>query len=322
MSRLQWQIIQPLNTQTHPMKHQYLIASIIAAPLMAITSTVSHAGDWKTSFTPSVTSASYEGATIRQSLSEKGVTLSSVYKEELGLTLGLNNTYINFEGGSYTDQNSILLSGNWKYTALSVPGKWNARFDIHSIKNNDPTGNTDQVKAWSPQLSWTSNTGTLYLDLGYARSTYLNDLSVNQVTPTIGFGLNDGYDWVQIRGYAISGMNPARAVGKTDTSAVDVKWTHFLKPSRSGLKPSSFSVGLMAGEKLYAVDMDAQSVANIADVQTSGINLAGNWSISKATKLMLLAGQSGFRNINIRQTPNIQSDYKINVLNATLFVNF
>jgi hypothetical protein len=303
------------------MKNPYLLAGIIVTPLLAISATA-QASDWKTSFTPSITSANYEGATNRQNLSEKGITLSSVYKEELGLTLGLSNTYINFEGGAYTDQNNILLSGNWKYIALSVPGKWNARFDMHSIKNNDTSGNTDQVKTWAPQLSWTSNTGALYLDLGYARSTYLNDLSVNQITPTVGFGLNDGYDWVQLRGYAISGLNPLRAVGKTGTSAVDVKWSHFFKPSRSGLKPSSVSVGLMTGEKLYAVDMDAQSVANIADIQTSGMNVAGNWSISKATKLMLLAGQSGFRKIDTTQTPNIANDYKINVFNATLFVDF
>jgi hypothetical protein len=306
------------------MKHLHL-SELMACTLfitMLFTNTTSLAADWKVSLNPSYTIASYQGSTNRQNLYEKGFTLSTVYKEELGLTLGLSNTFINFDGGAYTDQNNSLLSGNWKYAALTVPGKWNARFDIHSIKNNDTTGNTDQVKTLAPQLSWTSNTGALYLDLGYARSTYLNNLSVHQFTPTIGFSLNDGYDWVQIRGYAISGMNPERAVGKSATSAVDFKWTHYLTPARSAYKPASFSVGLMAGEKLYAVDMDAQSVANIADVQTSGINVAGNWTISKASKLMLLAGQSGFRKIDTTQTSNIASDYQIKVFNATLFVDF
>jgi hypothetical protein len=293
------------------------LAAFVAAPLFAMTSSAVFAQDWKVNVAPSVTNGSYSDSSVRQHYLERGAILTANYQDQGGWALGLSRTTIAMKNAlPDTEQSNLVLSGHWNFQAKSLPGRWTARLDLHGVTNNDQSNVTDRVSVWAPQLSWQSTDGTVYLDTGLARSRYQSDLTVNQITPTLGFAFNDKYDWLQLRSYQISGMNPVLAAGKTSTSALEAKWTHYLVPSASAYKPVSFSVGLMGGERIYAVDMDAQSVANLPDLHTGTFNLGATWKLAPTARLFVLLGQNRFH------SSTSDTDYRLNVAHATLSFDF
>ncbi len=298
--------------------HMYSGASrLLATALLALTVLPgAHAQEWSVHLSPNYTTGRYASSEDRSYLIERGLSVSANYGTQGGMSLAWSNAYVAFSNFAATDQYNLSLSGNYNFTVPSAPGRWNVRLDMHGIRNNDSTENTDKVRALAPQVSWTSVDGKFYGDLGYARTLYQNNLSATQYTPTFGFGLNDGYDWVQLRGYFISGLNPARAVGKSSTTATEVKWTHYTSSNAYALVPASFSVGLVGGERLYAVDMDAQSVANLSDIHTGTANLGMVWKLGKQANLFVLVGQARFRKV---ATDN---NYMLNVGHATFTMDF
>lgn len=310
------------------MKTYSSLATFVAAYLLAAGVHPVHADEWVAHVSPSVTTGTYQDSTARSSLLERGITVSANYLDKGGVALGVSNASVFMKSGvTTTEQTNTVLSGHWSYQVPDMPGRWTVRMDLHSITNNDPSGDTDKVVALAPQLSWLSSDGMLYADLGYARTRYQNDLSgndlsVNQLTPTLGFALNEGYDWVQVRSYLMSGMNPLRANGKSDASALEVKWTHFMSPDTSALLPASIAVGLVGGDRIYAVDMDAQSVANLKDIHTGTANIGLNWKLSKTAGLFVLLGQSRFRNLTTVAGVTSTNDYSLNVAHATLTFDF
>lgn len=263
----------------------------------------------------SLTQGSYSGSILRDRFSDVGVVISGAYLDQGGVTVGFSNTRINLKAAAAIKQDNTLLSGRLNYWPDGWGGRMTLRLDAHRINNNDATGNTDDVSVIAPQVSWLSTDKTLYADLGYAKSRYQNQLDVTQFTPTIGFGLNDGADWIQVRNYLIGGLNPARASGKSSTYGLDASWTHYFAPG-SALLPASLALTLAAGEKIYAVDMDAQSVANLADLNKGAATVALGWNITKNTKLLVLAGQSRYRNVTL------SNDYKLNLGYVNLMVNW
>jgi hypothetical protein len=288
---------------------------LISAGMITITP-FAHAESWYLNATGSATEGAYSGSALRDRLSEQGIRLSADYLEQGGITTAYSHTRISMKNGvQATEQNNLLLSGRLNFRPDALPGRFTVRLDGHRITNNDATRNTNDVSVIAPQLSWLSKSETLYADLGYADSRYQNQLSVRQYTPTLGIGLNGGSDWVQLRGYLISGMNPTRAAGKSSTSAIDTKWTHYFAP-RSALIPTSATLGVTAGERIYAVDMDAQSVANLADLDKGGASLGLGWNVNKHTKVFALVGQTKFRN------EALGNDYRLNVGHASLSIDW
>lgn len=292
-------------------------AILITAACIAAGASTVHAQDWKFGLAPSVTTGYYPNSAVREHYLERGATLTANYRDQGGLTLGMSKTFVDMKNTiPDTDQSNLLLSGHWSFQTSALPGRWTTRMALNGVRNDDQSNVTNRVAAFAPQLSWLSVDRTLYADVGLAKSYYQSDLIVNQVTPTLGFSLNDGYEWVQLRAYLISGMNPLLASGKSSTSAVELKWTHFLSASSFAMKPSSFTVGLMSGERIYAVDMDAQSVANLSDIQTGSANVGVTWQLAKTAKMFVLLGQSQFRNTALN------NDYQLNVAHATLALDF
>ena len=264
----------------------------------------------------SVTAGSYKDSLQRNKFSEYGMKVSGDYLDQGGVTAGYSSTKITLKSGApATEQNNFMLSGRLHIRPDALPGRLTLRLDGYRVNNNDGTRNTGPVTVFAPQVGWLSKDGTVYADLGYADSRYQNQLTVHQYTPTLGFGFNAGADWIQFRSYQIRGLNPARAVGKSSTSGLDFKWTHSFAPG-SALMPSFLSLGIAAGERIYAVDMDIQSVANLADLEKGAVNFGIGWKITKSTKLFLLAGQSRFRNVTLA------NDYKLNLGHAGLSVDW
>jgi hypothetical protein len=291
------------------MKKNLTLSSLFSTGLIALAlSPAVYADAWSVSATPSITQGAYGNSTTRNSLSDIGVTVSADYLEQGGMTAGYSNTIVNRKNGlNSIDQNNMLLSGRMNFFTDALPGKVTARLDGYQVQNNQ-TDDTSKADVIAPQFSWLSRDNKLYLDVGYANSRYRNGLNITQYSPTIGFGLNDGYDWLQLRSYQISGNNPASTAGKSSTASFDAKWTHFFTPA-SVLMPASLTLSAVTGEKVYAVDMDAQSVANLADLSTGSATAALAWNVSKKTKVLLMAGQTQFRETNPSKDYNLAFGY-------------
>jgi hypothetical protein len=298
-------------TKENRMSRKLSPITLLSSLVIAAVSQQAVAETWTVKATPSLMLGSYSGSQARNKISEAGMTLAADYLEQGGVTVGYSNTRVNMKNATTTNQNNVLASGRMNFWPDSLTGRVTVRLDVHDV-----TGNANALTAYAPQLSWLSSDSMVYADIGYANSKYKNNgLRINQFTPTVGFGFNGGSDWLQLRSYLISGLTPALAANKSSTTSLDANWTHFLAAG-DALMPASVTLGLSSGEKIYAVDMDAQSVANLADLSKGSANLAATWNVNKDTKFFAFVGQSRYTDVALN------NNYKLNVLYGNLSVSW
>jgi hypothetical protein len=257
-------------------------------------------GPWYFSAGLTGMAGTYHASTLRDDFYSGGIILGADYLEQFGLTFGYTRSVINFKNGApATNQNEFFLGGHKNFRPDGMKGTIGLRLDGHYTDNDDLTGNTDQVWAFAPILSFSALDSSYYADIGYAYSDYQNNLNVHQFTPTVGFAFNQKSDWVQLRGYFINLSNSNRAQGKKNTSAAQVKWTHWFAPENL-LKLDNLSLGGMVGERVYAVDHDNLSVYNLADIQKGSVALDLSWKVAEETSLLLHAGHDSYENVTIQ----------------------
>jgi len=292
------------------MKRTYLIAALNATILTsALAVPAWAAGEWTTTAGAQAVYGNYGSSTQRDQVTGYGAVLSSDYLERGGFTLGLNRTDIKMNAGSEDiGQNALFASGKLNFTPDGIGGRLTGRMDVHVINNDDVTNDTDGVKAYAPQVSYLSFDKRRYFDLGYARSNYRNDLEVNQWTPTVGFALNDGADWVQLRGWVIDPSNAARAQGESSTTALEAKLTHWFGANKP-LGLDNVRLSALAGKRIYAVDPDAGAVANLSDIQRGGLSLGGEWKLGKSLSLLAILSRDNYRNVTIADDYSLTSGY-------------
>ena len=238
----------------------------------------------------------YANSKIRDSLYEAGATVSANYLDQGGVTLGYTHSQLNYKNATPTlNQDAYFISARKHFYVDALAGKITLRADGHFINNNDSSGDTNNVKVWTTQASYTSYDKQYYADFGYASSRYQNNLHIDQYTPTVGLALFDNNAWLQIRVYFIETSNPDRAEGLSSTQAAEIKYTYWLSPD-GYLKPSNLQLSGLVGRRLYAVDMDANYVANLADVQNGGITTGAEWRLGDHGKLLLLGGDNFYKN--------------------------
>ncbi len=248
-------------------------------------------------FSGSITgvAGTYNDSVQREKFWSGGVTLSADYLERHGITFGYTRSTIKFKGAESTHQDAYFLSLRKNFTPDGTPGTIGLRLDGHRVNNNDSTGDTDGIWVVAPMISFLPYTKSYYFDLGYAYSDYQNNLDVHQLTPTFGFAFNNASDWVQLRGFFIDTSNAARAQGKDNTAAGQLKWTHWFSPNFLGVDNASLSG--MGGERVYAVDPDTASVYNLADIQTGSAALDLVWRVGDDANVLLHAGHDLYENI-------------------------
>lgn len=250
------------------------------------------AGPWAFKLTPQVVYGAYSGSPTRDRMASVGLYLDGQHTNRGGFVLGVNHGEYMFKPGNPdVRQNEFFASGRLSFSPPGAPGRLTARIDFQRLDNDDPTRATDGVNVVAPQLSFLSTDKTWYLDLGYARSDYADStivpgsLRVHQWTPTIGFALNQGFDWVQLRAYVIDSSNPARSQNKDSTGALEAKWFHYF--TRRGIIPERIQLGALVGNRIYAVDGDAAVVYNLADLQKGALSLNAQWALGQNTSVML-----------------------------------
>lgn len=266
-------------------------------------------GEWNLNGSAYGLAGNYNGSIERDDVRAFGAYLRGDYLERAGYTIGYVHTQVNFKSGQNDiSQDELYLSGRYHLTPDWTTGKVSLRLDGHFISNDDSTGATDDVTVVAPMVSFLNLEKTLYLDLGYARSSYgssstiPDDLDIDQWTPTIGLGFNQNADWIQARGYYIDPSSSARALGKDDTTALEVKWTHWFMPD-APLGIDDFKLGALFGKRIFAVDPDTGAVYNLADIQTGGLSLSGGWKLPEQIRLLVGGGYEEYEN------PAINDDY-------------
>jgi len=247
--------------------------------------------------------STYSGTSERDSLQNFGLFVRADYLERGGFTLGYNRTVLGFKGRGVDDitQDNVFVSGRLQTTPDWAAGRLTWRLDGYAISNNDATGGTDDVTVVAPQLSYMNFAQTFYADLGFARSSYgdgsstQQQLDVDQLTPTLGFGFNEQRDWLQLRAYLISPSAPERAQDQSDTAALEIKWMHWpMSPSFLGV--DNYRVSILSGERIYAVDPDAGTVFNLVDLQTGGASVGAEWAPTEKNRILLIVGVESYEN--------------------------
>jgi hypothetical protein len=262
--------------------------------LVTFTSSTFAQDAWK--FTGTLTSmqGDYKDALTMNSQSGKGLKVTSEYKEQWGLTAGLQSTRINSpQPIPETRQDNWLLSGHVHIPSQISPGRWTLQIDGHQINNNTKVGNSDGVRVIAPQIAWLSSQIPLKLDISYASSSYRDMPTVHQISSGIGFGFNNNRNWLQIRGYVINQLDSTHSLSYATTRASEVKLTQFF-PQNVSLIPTSITVGFERGQKIYNVDMLTQTVYNLPMLNEGGESIAANWKISQDSDFVLHASTTRY----------------------------
>jgi len=285
-----------------------MMAGLIAGLMGMQQQSLAAEGDWSVKTDVQALYGNYSGSLSRSSLSSGGLIVSSDYLDKGGFSVAANYTRLAFKTGNNINQQGYYANVRYNLNFDALPGSVTLRLDGHLVNNNDITGNTDNVKVVAPQISFINYAKTFYVDFGYARSSYQNNLNVDQFTPTLGFGFNGGADWLQARGFFIKPSNRLRAQNKSSTAAVDVKWSHWFAPG-SWHHLEKMQLGGLFGERIYAVDNDAAAVYNLADIQRGSLSLALQWRLTESLHMMLMAGNERYRNNTIGNNYNNRFAY-------------
>jgi len=301
------------------MKSSFLIPSIVI--LSALPMALFAQDDWKLSTALTTMTGNYKDAMTMNHQHGNGLRLTGEYQQQWGITAGLQSTRINMKPITQTatqDQDNWLLSGYAHIPSTFQPGRWTLQLDGHQINNDAKVGNSDGVRVIAPQVSWLSTHRPIKLDLGYARSSYRDNATIHQLSAGIGFGFNHQQNWAQIRGYAIHNLDPNYALGHTNTRAAEFKLTQFL-PRDIRFVPTSITLGVETGKKIFGVDMLTQTVYNLPMVNKGSENIAASWQLSSSTDLTLFASKTRYFATSTIYSPYLPAhNFTLSTLSAQL----
>jgi hypothetical protein len=263
----------------------------------------------------------YDQSESRESTFNLGVYAFADYLENASLSFGYNYTFVDMSPNIEVDEHIVHAGGAYAWFSDALSGKLSLGLDAYGGKYTTSsttiisgggggmggmggssrltTSESTDITVLHPQLSFINFAKTFYLDIGYAYSEYDSgttyDIEANQITPTIGFGWNNAYDWLQLRGYFISLDQQTRVLNDDDYAAAEFKYIHwFAEKSPPYFHNVRFTV--LAGERTLAVDPDAKTVYSLSDKQTGSASVAGQWLLTQSLKLMLLVGYEQYEN--------------------------
>jgi len=248
-----------------------------------------------------------------------GGMLSGDYMERGGFVVSYNVNHINYQSNISSDPKSIdeavlMLGGRFNFHPDGLPGRVTLRLD--GYRENDDmhyrvsgSGSSkkivtirDRVVGVNPVASFLNYTKTFYADVGYAYTHYhsddsaVDDVNVRQWAPTLGFGLNRSYDWLQLRAYLISLSASNRVADKDITSALEVKWSHWFTADVP-LDLHSARLAAVVGKRIYAVDSDASTMFSVSDLQTGAISIAMEWRLGDQISTVLQGGYESYEEL-------------------------
>jgi len=296
---------------------RYLFTGIVCLVIPLVNAEAADS-PWTSTVTPQAYFQSYDGATTRDNSLSAGVYVMGNYLESSTIAAGYNFTLVNLNNSASITEHLFYASGRHHIFPDALPGKLTLRLDIYRGNstfeyrvNNPPTGmkkrstmgtsstqrQSTSISVLQPIVSFINYSKTYYLDLGYARSNYTRDpdTQVNQLTPTVGFGWNESYDWLQLRAYVINLGESTDVYNDNHFNAQEVTYTHWFS---DGTMPRlDFArIAVLSGERVLAVDPDAAVVHSTADKQTGGVTASVQWKTSETSRLLALISSNKYEN--------------------------
>jgi hypothetical protein len=247
-----------------------------------------------------------------------GVRVSAEKNQLWGITAGIQTNLTNtapITQTSHQTQDNLLISA-YAYSP-SQAGRWTLQLDAHKLNNTDTTSNTRRVQVLAPKVTWQSYSQPLRASASYAKSNYLNIDTINQFSPTISYGFNNAKDWLEVRRYFIKGLTPSEAYGKTGTNATDIQLTHLFHPTTTLYSPTSVTLGLERGNRIYAVDMVSQVVYNLPMLNYGGESLSATWLIENKSSLTLQLSTTRYHSETFTA-----HNFKLNTLSTQFMKNW
>ncbi|MGD8567973.1 MAG: hypothetical protein PVJ39_07785 [Gammaproteobacteria bacterium] len=284
-------------------------------------------GDWRTKGTAQGYLQLYSGSDEREGTYNIGGYFSGDYLDSTNISFGYNFTYVDFKNNAELSEHVFYLSGQRHFFPDNLPGKITARLDIYAgrdtlryrsgsapshrghrtttVTGSSTIEETTDISVYQPQLSFINYSKTLYADIGYAHSEYNNSptIKANQLTPTLGFGWNDSYDWLQLRGYLISVDNADTAYDDDQFNSLEMTYTHWFV-DKGGPQMELVRFSVLAGKRVLAVDPDAAAIYATADTQTGSFTASVQWKLSPTTKMLALGAYGRNENSAINDEYN------------------
>ena len=268
---------------------------------------------WQTTGTAQAYGQIYSDSDSRDNAFNAGYYAMANYLDTTRIGVGYNFTLVNLAGNADIREHLFYLSGRHSFFSDALPGKLTLRVDAYYGKDTlaytnksvgggmggstNPPDETTNITAWQPMASFINFSKTLYLDLGYARSNYDNnpDLTANQFTPTIGFGWNESYDWLQLRAYVISLDQTTASFNDDRFSSLELQYSHWFGETALP-RLELLRLTLLGGERALAVDPDAGAIYSTADRQRGSLAASMQWVVSPTIKVLGLASYGRYRN--------------------------
>jgi len=273
---------------------------------------------WTSTVTPQAYWQTYDGTTTRDNSFNAGIYIMGDHLESSNIGAGYSFTLVNLNNNANIMEHLFYLTGRHHWFLDALPGKLTLRMDFYGGNstleyrvNNPPSGmkkkltsgstgtrrESTTITAFQPVISFINYSKTLYLDIGYAHSEYDNnpDAKVDQVTPTVGFGWNESYDWLQLRAYLIDLDENNGLYDDDHYDALELSYTHWFTDEAIP-RLEFMRLTALAGERVLAVDPDSATVHSTGDKQTGGLAASAQWKMSEDNRLLFLVSAGQYEN--------------------------
>ncbi|KPJ93178.1 MAG: hypothetical protein AMJ55_08625 [Gammaproteobacteria bacterium SG8_15] len=262
---------------------------------------------------------SFDQSLSRESTFNLGIYWFADYLDNVSLSFGYNYTFVDMSPNIEVDEHILHLGGKYSWFSDTLSGKFSLALDGYGGKYTTTTvtssggggmggmggssritsSESTDISVLHPQVSFINYAKTYYFDIGYAYSEYdsgdLYDIEAHQITPTLGFGWNNAYDWLQLRGYFINLNQQTQLLEEDDFASAELKYIHWFV-EKSPPYFHNLQLTLLAGDRVLAVDPDAKAVYSVSDKQTGSVSVAGQWALTQSLKFMFLVGYDKYEN--------------------------
>lgn len=262
---------------------------------------------WQMSGSANIGFSGYQDSQRADSQYEFSVFVDGQYLDGLGVGGG----YIHQDRSAPSNSslvNNVAYLGIWKALYVdAVPGKVTILLDAYSVNGNGSVSQgkgkgalamsapeTDDINVINPAIVYLNEHKDLGFELSYASSRLksdsgnLADVSVRQWAPALVLYMNERYDRVRIKHYAIDLSNDSRAAGVTRTAATELKWTHWFGVTEAGLR--DITSALLTGKRMYGVDQEARRVDSFSEILTAAASIGATWGLSQSSALYVYTG--------------------------------
>lgn len=287
---------------------------------------------WQFNHTLQTNLQTYDGTPDRKNAHSAGYYISADYLDSGNLAFSYNHTLVNLGNNADVTENMYFLSGEYHQYPDSLPGKLSLRFDSYFGKDtleyslssppstipgpgqgpgsgpgsgkitthravSDTVRESIDINTYYFQCAFINYKKTFYTDIGYAYSEYsaTSNTVVNQITPSVGFGWNDSYDWIQWRAYLIELQEDTSAFNDDKFESIETKYTHWF-PDEDTSKLEFIRFTLLSGKRVLAVDPDTTTIYSITDLHKTSFSSSIQWNITNNKNVLASIQYDKYRN--------------------------